>query len=436
MDFHSISERIKNLPAPPLWLTLLFSAIFLVLVIAYVIYRGKWGDIEHYFYQANCVFEGLVPYRDFVFEYPPFALFIMLIPRVFTADYNTYCYLQALMCSAFFLIGVWYLYRISEKFELPLKRNVFMIVSLLLFTNFFLVARNDVYPAVMCIIAAYYFLCKKYNIMWIILALATMIKIYPAVIVPIILFYFISKREYTAAAKGLLMYAAVCFIVMLPSIIADPSTAFVYLTYHAGRGLQVESVASSFILFANIFMPGLVTTETLYGTSNLVGSIPDAIASVSNYIMVAALLLLAFWSLWRMHKNNDAGIMTKDRCILILWAAMVMIFILFSKVFSAQYIIWAMALLVFAQMDGFDTKTRDTILLLMIPYGILSAINGYKTYFGLVAMETFPVVVIFVRNLIHIALTYLVLKLVYDELKSSGKHDMQSTNQATDNHSD
>lgn len=414
-----VDKAVKLIGEPTLKRTLIISVILFVLIIAYTCICGKWGDVYHYFVQSGYVLEGFVPYKDFVFEYPPMSMFFMLIPRIFTSNYDTYCFLHAAFSVAFFAIGLLYLYKIAEKHALSKKRMAIIVLGVILFANYFLVARNDVFPTVICIMAIYYFLEKRYTLVWILLAIGTMTKLYPSVLALGLVAYMIGNREYRNALMGVGIVAAVCLLISLPFIILDPSTAFAYLTYHSDRGLQVESVASSIIMVINIFIPGIITVEFNYGSDNIVGPIPDAIASVANMALAAAFMIFIIAVIIHMRKDQKEGKETADpKLAVLICVAMLMLFITFCKVFSAQYIIWTMMLMIFAQFACFDTKSRDQMLAVMVVYGLMSAFNGYYTYFNMIDLEATGVIVIFIRNIAQIILTLLVLKMIYLRLKN------------------
>ena len=394
----------------------LFSFVIFVVLIPITAYYNKWGDIDNYFGYASDVVNGMMPYRDFGFEYPPLSIVFMTIPRLFSSDQSVYSVLQALFSFVFFAIGIYYVYKIAERNKSHNGRMFFLLLLTLLLANIFVISRNDIYPTVFCIMSFYYFFDKRYTASWILISFAVMTKIYPIFIAPVLFMPFLLNKDYKNLLKGVIVCIATCVLISLPFIISDSSTAFSYLTYHAGRGLQIESVASSFILFFNIFSPGLVTVFFGHGSDNIAGPIPDMIAPFMDYLIVAALLLFFIWIFLRIRKMHG---MYDSESVLRLSAvagvAMLLIFISCCKVFSAQYVIWVMMLLIFTQFDCFDKRSRNMILILTVIYGIFSMINGDFTYNQLTQLDTGAVLVIFIRNILHLILLGAVIHLLIKE---------------------
>src|SRR5262245_36018374 len=57
-------------------------AIGVSMTLAVIVARPREGGPQVFFEMANKVARGLVPYRDFVLEYPPMALVPLTVPRL------------------------------------------------------------------------------------------------------------------------------------------------------------------------------------------------------------------------------------------------------------------------------------------------------------------------------------------------------------------
>ena len=396
------------------------SLILSVFFIYYVNDSGRWYDVLNYFDQMNLLFAGEMPYRDFMFEYPPFSMVFMAIPRLFTSDSHIYCIIYSILTFIFFIIGMIYISKISKMYNLTKTNMMVFVAFTLIFANIFLLTRYDIFPTTMCIVALYYYLQKKYCISWLIISLAVMTKLFPIFIIPFLLIPFLLRKDWYGAVKGILTCAAVCVLVSLPFIIADPSTALDYLTYHLDRGLQVESVAASFIMVLNFFNPGMITVVHNYGSDNLAGALPDAIAPLLSYGFILTFILLLGWVIFKLYerrKSIDQELLQK--MVMLAGVAAVMVFLALSKVFSAQFVVWAIMLLAFTQFSVFDHKLRFEILLLTLAYGILSAINGIFTCGDLEFLNNGSILIIFLRNITHIILIVWIIRLFIKSLKTA-----------------
>ena len=175
-----------------------------------------------------------------------------------------------------------------------------------------------------------------------------MIKIYPIIFVMGIVIYHLAKRDWRSTAVCISVVAITCLVIELPFFISDPGSAFNYLTYHSDRGIQIESVVASLIYL--VYLLGLTTIEHegSFGSDNIVGDLPDAIAPHMNQLLMMALIGFAVWMLFREIKRNEAGSDDDDdsfsRTMCLVFVALTLIFIIFSKVYSAQYMIWVLLL--------------------------------------------------------------------------------------------
>jgi len=396
------------------------SLIFAVFLVYIVSISNRWYDVINYFGQMNQLFAGQMPYRDFMFEYPPFSMVFMAIPRLFTSNEYIYCILYSVLTFVFFIVGVIYISKISRLYNQTKTNMIVFAAFTLIFANIFLLTRYDIFPTTMCIIALYCYLQKRYALSWFVLSLAVMTKLFPVFIGPFLLIPLLLKKDWSGAAKGVLICIATCLVVSLPFIIADLSTAFDYLIYHIDRGLQVESVAASFVMVLNIFDPSITTVIHDYGSDNLTGALPDAIAPLLNYGFILSFMLFLGWvfiKLYRRRNSMDPELLRK--LVILAGVASVMMFLAWSKVFSAQFVIWAIMLLAFTHFSVFDRKTRSEILVLTLIYGILSTINGGFTCGNLEFLNNTSIMIIFLRNIVHIMLIIWIVRLFVKTIKTA-----------------
>jgi hypothetical protein len=85
-----------------------------------------------------------------------------------------------------------------------------------------------------------------------------------------------------------------------------------------------------------------IAVGTSFGSDNLVGPLPDAVATVQSLTLV--LVLLAVWTWFARTRDSD------DQRLVTASAAAVCAFILFGKILSGQYLIWLVPLV--ALMNG------------------------------------------------------------------------------------
>ena len=405
----SMSEDMKK----HLWffiLGLLVSAAIVFIAFPLSGIKSEVGGL--YFSYAEKMVSFNMPYSDFDAEYPPLAMLFILIPRFFS--FNSYSYQLAFGVEVFLflLLGAYFIYKIAERYNDKPGRFVLIYLLFVLINIDFVLDRYDAIPMILLFGALYFFLEKKYSLMWIMIALGTLTKLYPILVAPLILLYFLKEKEYKEIGKGIGICAAVGAIGMLPFIIADMDTAFMFLTYHMDRGMQVESVFSSVIMMLSIFDIVDIGYIFSYGSDNLTGDVPDMVASFMMPLMIVTIMvtILAYAHIkWK--RNHDDFKLLNVASLMV-----VMCFMVFNKVLSSQYLIWIITFLViFVLFYAKEQEKKITVTyLVVVALTQLNLVVNYAFREAGEAFSTIGIIIIFVRNIVLLALMYFIFKFMLD----------------------
>lgn len=217
--------------------------------------------------------------------------------------------------------------------------------------------------------------------------------------------------------------AMVCLLVELPFLITDPSTAFAYLTYHSERGIQIESVVGSVFLMYHMLVPSDIYAVLDHGADTIMGVGPNAVAPWMNpilYLAIVVFIVIMYFRCRNLNKSADDLLYLSTMMMLVL----LLIFLMFSKVYSAQYIIWIALMMPFTQMSCFSKEQRSSIFKAYIMLGIFSFLS-YSTYtpLGLKSMNPVPVLLTVLKNFFFVCFFYLVL--LYCWSNTENKNDTQ-----------
>ena len=410
----TLRETVDSIPEGARKSMVKFTKVFVVAaIIFYAAFRLSGIDSEVgtlYFRYAEAMASGKMPYSGFDAEYPPFAMLIIFLPRLISFSSFTYQIAFGIEAYLFLLAGVYWTYRIAERYTDKPGRiaDLYIVFTVILLD--FVLDRYDVFPMVMLLGSIYFFTRERYTASWIMLALGTVTKLYPALAAPVFLIYLLRRRRYDLAAKGVGICLVIGIACMVPFFIADPDTALMFLTYHMDRGLQTEApVSSVFMLLGNL---GLMDVSYVfnYGSDNIYGPVPDAVAKLMMPLMV--ILVLALYVYYAFLGKKEGAIEDcMPRLILVVFGA-VMVFMLVNKVLSSQYLVWMVpfvALLILLS----EKDDRKRAMYVFAASVVLTQLNLIVNYAFRDAGEEFSllgIIILLSRNVLLFVLVYYLAK--------------------------
>lgn len=391
-----------------------------VVVLVFTAVMDKWADLDNYYAHAGDLLDGRLPYSGFRFEYPPLALALMTVPRLFSWDLGSYHIACAALAYVFLFVAAAVLDRFSDDMVGSRWQSRLVLLLTVVFSSYLLITRNDIFPAVLSLIAVRLFQTGRPVPAAAVVAVAAMVKLYPAIILVPMLGLLLYRRDWRSLCLSTAAAALVVLVVELPFIVADPSTAFDYLTYHSDRGVQVESLAGGLFLVAGAFLDTDLAVVFGYGSDNVVGVLPDAVAPYMNAVLFAVLAVFVLVVALRIARSR-MDLRRQTAVLGVLSLTMVMLFIAFSKVYSAQYLIWVMMLFPLTQAAALDRDCRRRVFRVMVSFGVFSMLS-YYAYACFSIYEPHPLIVamIFMKNLFHVVLTVELLRMCWHETAPAG----------------
>ena len=395
-------------------------AIFALNLETEVIRDRYWKDVEP-------LFNGEIP----IIEYPPFSLVFMAIPRLFGWTPEAYEVCYVIEVFIFMVIGLIYTDKLAEHFGKNRKNAMLAYSVLTVLLLEFVTDRYDIFPAVLTLMSIYYFVKSRYAWAFILIAIGLMTKLYPAMLFPIYFLIFAAKKEWNEAFKWTLVFIAANLAIIIPVLIIEPDMIWNFLNYHSDRPLQIESLAASLIYPLSMF--GLISVKitsamlpdgTLdpdnFGSDNLVGTVPDAVAGILSPIMVMGVLAVCFFFLYVYLKAEEEN---KVKLLGMAIAGVIMTFILLGKVFSSQYLIWAISPIVLILMfeeDMFKSPlfkfTAAAFIMTQVEFVYNIGILG-----GGSNINDFGMIIILIRNILTVVMLYLIVRGMYDILKEGAQ---------------
>jgi hypothetical protein len=305
---------------------------------------ARFRDVHIYEGYAEKLLHGALPYRDLFVEYPPGAFAVFLPPTALgSGHYNAaFKSLMALCGLATIVLVALVLVELGAT-----TRRVYVAVALLALSPVAVgpISLNtyDAWPALLTVLVLWLFLRERDLLAFAVLGLAVTAKVYPLVLVPLACVFVWRRAGPRRVAAGLAVLSAVVVAVVVPFAAYAPHGVLESFRSQAERGLQVESLGASLLLLFDrlgLYDAHVVRTTGVAGR-NLGGGAADVAAAVS--LALEALAVAAVWVLYARVRDARARLP-------LAFAAAVAGFIAFTKVFSPQYLVWLVPLVVL--VDG------------------------------------------------------------------------------------
>jgi len=370
-------SRTSFLPPADLRGPALLGAALLVASWAFISYTpvfSTWlfGDARYYENWGAWMANHQVPYRDFNVEYPPGALPTFMAPvylRKLSGYYGTYYFWLRVEILVFALMALvamtWALRRLGVS-----RRRAYAVLGAagvapavlgpIAFFHF------DYWPSMLAVAAVAALLYGRGVLACAFVAAGAAAKVYPILLLPLALFELWRRGRWKAVAAGVGAAAAVLGAAVVPFAIVAPHGLTWALNREAVRPLEVESVAAGFFAVAHS-LAGVHLHIVLSGGGSH-GIAGPAARAVSTGLEVAMVAVLA-----AVYVRYYRGRRTAEDLV-VACAAVVVTYIVFSKVFSPQYVLWLVPLVLLA---GGRRGMRASVLLFVI-LGVTQIFEPYR----------------------------------------------------------
>ncbi len=305
-------------------------------------------DVAIYRRAGEAILAGKVPYRDFFIEYPPGSLPVFVPPALFSSSREGYANLfaseMALVLVAALLLTAYAARSLGRPWPL-FPAAVFAAGAILLYPV--VVTRYDAVVALT--LAATVALASSPAFgrnsaagaaasvaAWASLGFGTAAKLIPA-LVTLPLALLTGWRERTlgtvtrSAARGFAVFFSLVAAFLLPALLFGGGGFLKSFSYHADRGLQLESLGASVLLKLGYVERAFQE----FGAYDVQGRGVNLLSSLSLPV-TGILLLLTAAVAYREHREGRFGPEQLPRFA----AAFVLAFLIGSKVLSPQYVIW------------------------------------------------------------------------------------------------
>jgi hypothetical protein len=315
-----------------------FVAVAVAATVAWQVSGNAVTDIPLYHSYGERVAGGLVPYRDFGFEYPPGALPALVLPALVTDSLSGYRVVFAAEMAVAGAIGVLLLAAGFRRLGRSIddRRITLAVVAVLpAFLGGVILTRFDLVPAALVAGALVLLIAGRVRAAAVVVGLGIAVKLYPAVLVP--LFAVVAWRKSGRRELGVVVALALApaVVAYLPFLLLGPDGVVDSLGRQLGRPLQIESVGAGLLLALHQAAGLDLEWASGSGSQNLRGTGADALAVLQGLAQAAAVALV-----WIAFARGPASVERLVRHA----AAAVVAFVALSKVLSPQFMVWLVLL--------------------------------------------------------------------------------------------
>jgi len=313
------------------------------------------GDIDLYHRYAL----AFVADHSLPFEYPLLAIvpFLLTLPPL-----GDYISVYAGLMLVVFVAG----YAAFHRFASPRAANLYA-VYVLVGGAVTTLARFDLVPALVTVGALWAASRRRFTLGYLLLAVGVLLKLYPLFLLPLVMIEHRRVLHFRGGGllpsqvlRGAALFTLAVAAGFVVAIILQPGGWWTPFVQASQRPLQVESVPATF-LWLSSFAGFWAQPDHSFHSFNLVGSLAGGLTVLGSLGLVLGCLFVY----WRQFSGRiDVG-----RAFL----AVVCIVIVSSKVFSPQYLIWALPLV--ALIEGFSPIWIVIGLLTSLIYPILYEVD-------------------------------------------------------------
>jgi Glycosyltransferase family 87 len=332
--------------------------------------------------------DGLLPYRNVLFEYPPLAALPIGLPGLAGTGASSYRWALALFmlaCAACVLLLVRALARRTggdERLALAAVALAPLLIGAMIRNHF------DLLPVAMLLGALLLILRGGTVLGFGLLGLAAMTKGFPIVVAPVALAW-VGGRD---ALRGAAALAAVVAVLAGAAVAISPSGALDAIRYQTDRPVQVESLPA---LAVRALDPH-ATPVSSYRSDGLESPAGNPATAAFAALGVAAVVLLTL---------GAARARRDPRTVVLASLGAVAAFATFGKVLSPQYLVWILPLGALAL-----AWRRWALAGAVGAATLLTFLEFPSRYFELVAGRTLPLAIVTLRDCLLVGVVALAVR--------------------------
>jgi hypothetical protein len=286
------------------------------------------------------------PWAEVHLEYPPPVLPFVLAPKLVTSGFEAYAKLFGAMMGLCMVLAIYLaldVVRRAGASRASLEARWWLAAGLLLAQGALTIQRLDPLVALAMIATVRGAVRRSSAEMGIWAGLAGATKIVPLLVVPAIVLADWSYWRTRLVRLGAWITAGLV-VGFGPMFLASRTAILDLFRYHGVRGLQVESTLGALVGAARLVLGTSRPATISYGSFNVDGAVPDALAKLALPMTLAGLAALCMVvARSRGETPGDGEPARIERIVCAALAGTIVLWVT-GKVFSPQYLTWGIPL--------------------------------------------------------------------------------------------
>ncbi|HXY41531.1 MAG TPA: glycosyltransferase family 87 protein [Vicinamibacteria bacterium] len=348
----------------------------------------------------------LVPYRDYLVEYPPGFFLAALPPTWLTSEADAYVLWFAAYMALALTVALWLVtWSIRQLDARSLSSDTVAAWAALavLLLGTVTIHRYDAVVALALAVGLAGLAGRRPLVQGAGLGIAIALKATPVLVMPIVILHALRERRWRDLLLLCLALPASAALVSLPWLLSAGHHVVAVFRYHADRPLQIESSWAALIGLLHALGLGTARVELTYGSLNVVSPAARILAPLANVVTAVGVLVVYAVS-WRRLAAGSAA--ERGRVALEASAAALAVFVACGKVASPQYLVWILPLGIGLSLTA---PRRVSLVLLLLSMALVQAVYPLS-YGSLQKLEAVPCLLVLARNSTLLAWGVLLLR--------------------------
>jgi hypothetical protein len=347
----------------------------------------------------------LVPYRDFLVEYPPGFLLVALPLGALFPDVRAFTLaFQSAMALALSLALVLAARAVAGTAPERGPRAIAAWAALAaLLLGVVSTHRYDAVVALVFALGAWALVRERPILLGLAAGLVLAMKGVPLVAFPPLAMVWARERRFGDLARLAVAALVTAALILVPTLWVAGPAALETVRYHASRPVQIESTWGALMGFVHAMAPGLVEVEKTFGSSNTTGRLASVFGPLSTVATIAGLLLV-YGATWR--RLATCAPREGRRAAIAGAVASLAIFMVCGKVCSPQFVVWIVPMGL-AIVIG---RGRRSLLVLLLSLFALTQLIYPISYSSLERLRPWALAILLARNALFLALAVVMLR--------------------------